>query len=106
MNEQISNSTTLASLAKHANANGEWWKEGALDGRHALELPTRVLVALENAGITTVEQLKKAGPNVLREIPHLGKLGFTQIIELLRELDRQTNGGGSRDHQSGQTTLR
>jgi DNA-directed RNA polymerase alpha subunit len=106
MQEQITNNTTLASLAKHANANGEWWKEGALDQRNALELPTRVLVALENAGITTVEELRKAGPNVLREIPHLGKQAFDQIIELLRALDRETNGGGSRDHQSGQTTLR
>jgi DNA-directed RNA polymerase alpha subunit len=93
----ITNETTLASLAKRANASGEWWKESALKQRNVLELPTRVLVVLENAGITTVEQLKNAGPNTLREIPHLGKGGFQQIIDMLRALDRETNGAESRE---------
>lgn len=104
MTEQAAG-TTLAALAERAVASGDWWKEGALEKPNVLELPTRVMVALENAGITTVEQLKAAGPNKLRELDGVGKGGFEQIVALLRELDRQ-NGGGSHDHQPGQTTLR
>ena len=97
--------TPLTSLAETAAASGEWWKETSLGQRNDLELPTRVLVALENAGITTVEQLKAAGPHKLRETEGLGKLGFEQIITLLRALDRQ-NGGGTNGHQPGQTGVR
>jgi DNA-directed RNA polymerase alpha subunit len=89
--------TQLSALAENAAASGEWWKEDALDHRNEMELPTRVLAALENAGITTVEQLKAAGPLRLRELAGIGKQGFDQIIALLRALDRQANGGGS-DH--------
>ena len=92
--------TPLSSLAETAVASGEWWKENALGTRSDLELPTRVLVALENAGITTVEQLRAAGPHKLRDLDGLGKLGFEQIVTLLRALDRQ-NGGGSNGHQPG-----
>jgi DNA-directed RNA polymerase alpha subunit len=97
--------TTLASLAEQASATGEWWKETALDAPNELVLPTRVLKALDNAGINTVEALKAAGPAKLREIPHLGKQGFELIIAMLRALDRQ-NGGEKHDHQSGQARLR
>ena len=71
MNEPINNSsTTLASLAERPSS--DWWKEGADDKPNALELPTRVLKALENEGILTVEQLKAAGPARLRRIEHIG----------------------------------
>jgi len=93
MTNQTTTPTTLASLADQAAASGAWWDEGALDKPNALVLPTRVLVILSNADITTVEQLKAAGPKKLRELPHLGKLGFQQIIDCLRALDKQ-NGGG------------
>jgi hypothetical protein len=53
-----------------------------------------VLACLANAGITTVEQLKAAGPHRLRLIEGIGKLGFDQIIDMLRALDR-ANGGDS-----------
>lgn len=105
MKEQITQNTPLSALAEQANASGEWWKEDALGKPNELELPTRVLVALGNAGIHTVEQLKAAGPHRLRQIEHIGKLGFDQIIALLRALDRQ-NGGEPHDHQQGQTGLR
>jgi len=95
MTEQTSTThTNLATLAADAAATGEWWKEGALEHRPELALPPRVLTILDNAGITTVEQLKAAGPARLREMEGIGKLGFDQIVELLRALDRQ-NGGGS-----------
>ena len=97
--------TSLSTLALDAAATGEWWKEGALEQRPELALPTRVLVILDNAGITTVEQLKAAGPAKLRELPHLGKQAFDQIIALLRAFDRQ-NGGGSNGHEQGQTGVR
>jgi DNA-directed RNA polymerase alpha subunit len=85
--------TPLSALAERANSSGAWWKADALDQRSELELPTRVLVVLENAGITTVEQLKAAGPNRLRQLEGIGKLAFNQIIDLLRALDRQPDGG-------------
>jgi DNA-directed RNA polymerase alpha subunit len=84
--------TPLSSLAERAAASGAWWDDPA--HRSELELPTRVLRLLENAGITTVEQLKAAGPHRLRKLDGLGKLAFDQIIELLRALDKQSNGGG------------
>ena len=93
MTDQITTTTTLASLAEKAVASGDWWKEEVLDKPSPLVLPTRVLVILGNAEIHTVEQLKAAGPTKLRELPHLGKLGFQQIIDCLRALDKQ-NGGG------------
>ena len=86
--------TPLSALAEKAVATDAWWQEDKLDQHNELELPTRVLVALANAGIHTVEQLRAAGPHRLRELPHVGKLGFQQIIGCLRALDRQ-NGGGS-----------
>ncbi len=97
MSEQnTTTATPLSALAERANASGAWWKADALDQRGELELPTRVLVLLENAGITTVEQLKAAGPNRLRQLEGIGKLAFNQIIDLLRALDRESaNGGGS-----------
>jgi DNA-directed RNA polymerase alpha subunit len=88
------NLTRLTVLAEQAKASGEWWKEGALEQRHDLELPPRVLVILDNAGIRTVEQLKAAGPVGLLKLPGLGKLAFKQIIDLLKALDKQSNGGG------------
>ena len=102
MREQIAPDTQLSKLAQSFVASGEWWKEDALDKPNALELPTRVLVALENAGITTVADLKKAGPHKLRELEGLGRHGFEHIVNLLRALDRQ-NGGDGHDHQHGQT---
>jgi DNA-directed RNA polymerase alpha subunit len=97
MSEQnTTTATPLSALAERANASGAWWKADALDQRSELELPTRVLVLLENAGITTVEQLKAAGPNRLRQLEGIGNLAFNQIIDLLRALDRESaNGGGS-----------
>jgi DNA-directed RNA polymerase alpha subunit len=92
MTEQITNATRLSSLAEHAAASGAWWQQS--DQRNEMELPTRVLHILDNAGITTVEQLKAAGPYRLRELEGIGKLGYQQIIDLLRALDRQ-NGGDS-----------
>ena len=103
---EVNATTSLAALAIDAAATGEWWKEGALEHRPELALPTRVLAILDNAGITTVEQLKAAGPTRLRELEGIGKLGFDQIVELLRALDRQPNGGSNGMHQPGQAGLR
>ena len=62
MTEQtITSATRLTALAETATASGAWWKPEALENRSELVLPTRVLRILENAGITTVEQLKAAG---------------------------------------------
>lgn len=77
-------SPTLADLAKQAASEGAWWEEKALDTRNPMELPTRVMVALENAGIHTVADLKRAGPHRLRELDGVGKQGFDMIVELLR----------------------
>jgi DNA-directed RNA polymerase alpha subunit len=94
MSEQTTTAVTpLSNLAEIAAANSGWWKANALGQRSDLELPTRVLHVLDNAGILTVEQLKAAGPYKLRQLEGIGKLGFQQIIDLLRVLDRH-NGGG------------
>jgi hypothetical protein len=92
MSEQNTTShTSLAELAMRAAASGPWWREGK---RHSdLELPSRVLTVLDNAGICTVEELKAAGPYRLANIEGLGKHGMDQIIALLRALD-PTDGGG------------
>jgi hypothetical protein len=87
--------TPLSALAERATASGAWWQEDTLDQRSQLALPPRVLAALDNAGIRTVEELKAAGPHRLRKLDGIGKLAFDQIIELLRALDRQANGGES-----------
>ena len=105
MTDQTTTGTTLASVVEKALATGAWWEENKLDQPSELVLPTRILVTLGNAGINTVEELKAAGPQKLREIPHLGKGAFEQIVAFLRALDRQ-KGGGSNGHQPGQTTLR
>jgi DNA-directed RNA polymerase alpha subunit len=89
MSEQTTAATSLASLAERAAADSDWWK--APDQRNALELPTRVLHVLDNAGIHTVEQLKAAGPNRLRKLEGIGKLGFQQIVDLLRALDGESD---------------
>ena len=93
MSEQISvnDGMKLSDLAVRAVASGAWWKHDTAEP-NALALPTRVLVALDNAGITTVEQLKEAGPHKLRQLTGLGRHGFEKIIELLRALDNQGNG--------------
>ena len=70
------NLTRLSVLAEQATAKANGGKMDALDQRHELALPTRVLAILDNAGITTVEQLKTAGPHRLRKLDGLGKLGF------------------------------
>jgi DNA-directed RNA polymerase alpha subunit len=87
--------TPLSALAERAAASSSWWKAEALEQRSELELPTRVLHVLDNAGITTVEELKAAGPRRLRMLDGIGKLAFDQIINLLRALDRRANGGES-----------
>src|ERR1700750_3254839 len=86
---------SLASIGERAEATGAWWNEEAIEHRSELVLPTRVLVALGNVGINTVEQLKAAGPSRLRKIEGIGNQAFDQIIALLRALDRQANGGES-----------
>jgi hypothetical protein len=89
MSEQtIPGATPLSTLAMNAAARGKWWEEDALGQRNVLQLPTRVLVILDGAGITTVEQLKAAGPLKIRELEGIGKLGFDQIVQLLRALNR------------------
>jgi hypothetical protein len=103
MTATIPGTTPLSDLAHHDSAIANWWDEP--DKRSELELPNRVIVALGNAGIHTVEQLKAAGPHRLRTLDGLGKLGFSQIVALLRALDRQ-NGGGSNGDEHGKTTLR
>ncbi|RXG91545.1 DNA-directed RNA polymerase subunit alpha C-terminal domain-containing protein [Bradyrhizobium zhanjiangense] len=85
--------TSLAALAENAAASGAWWTQDALETRSPLELPTRVLNILDNAGIRTVDQLKAQGPQKLRKLEGIGKQGFEQIVALLRALDRQANGG-------------
>ena len=95
MTEQnTTTATPLSALAERAAASSSWWKADALEQRSELELPTRVLHVLKNAGITTVEELKAAGPHRLRVLDGIGKLGFQQIIALLQALDR-ANGGDS-----------
>jgi DNA-directed RNA polymerase alpha subunit len=106
MSEQITDTTPLSTLAERATASVEWWKPGALERPNELELPTRVLVALSNADIHTVAQLRAAGPQRLRELEGIGKLGFSQIVEFLRALDRLNGGGSDGDHQQGQAGLR
>ena len=85
--------TRLASLAERAHAV-DWWKEDAKPAAPELVLPTRLLKALEDAGIETVEQLKAAGPERLKSLDHIGKLGFEMIVAMLRALDRE-NGNGA-----------
>ena len=97
-------SMTLAKLAESSVASTEWWKPDAPE-HSEFELPTRVLKALEDAGIMTVAQLRAAGPHKLQGLPNVGKQGFDQIVTLLRALDRQ-NGGGANGHEQGQTFLR
>lgn len=96
MSEQANATTPLSALAERATASGAWWQEDALDQRRELALPTRVLVALDSAGIRTVEELKAAGPTKLRQLPHIGKQAFEQIVDLLRALDRESANGGER----------
>jgi len=98
--------TKLTDIAERATASSDWWKEGALEKPSEFELSTRVLAALDSAGIRTIEELKQAGPRKLRELEGIGKGGFEQIVTLLRALDRQSNGGEPHDQQHGQTTLR
>jgi hypothetical protein len=106
MTEQITGTTKLTEVAERAATGTAWWEENALDQPNALVLPTRVMTALDNAGITTVEQLKAAGPIKLQSLPHVGKQGFELIVAMLRALDRQ-NGGASNGHQQpAQTSLR
>jgi len=95
MSEQITNATKLADVAERAACAAEWWKESALEQPNDLVLPTRLMVVLDNAGITTVEQLKAAGPTKLQNLPHIGKQGFQQIVAMLRAFDRQCNGSQS-----------
>jgi DNA-directed RNA polymerase alpha subunit len=97
--------TPLGKLAETNVASTEWWKPDAPE-RSEFELPTRVLKALEDDGIMTVAQLKAAGPHRLRNIEHIGKQGFDQIVTLLRALDRQNGGGSNGRDQQGQTFLR
>jgi hypothetical protein len=97
--------TPLGKLAETNVASTEWWKPDAPE-RSEFELPTRVLKALEDVGILTVAQLKAAGPHKLRELPHVGKLGFDQILALLRALDRKNGGDSNGRDQQGQTFLR
>jgi hypothetical protein len=89
----------LAALAERASASGDWWKENATPETPDLVLPTRVIVALENAGIETVEQLKTAGPQKIRGLDKIGPQAFEQIVALLRALDRESNGGGGAQQQ-------
>jgi hypothetical protein len=92
MIDTITPTTPLSDLVHHDAAIANWWDEP--DKRSELELPGRVIASLGAAGIHTVEQLKAAGPHRLRMLEGIGKLGFSQIVNLLRCLDRQ-NGGGS-----------
>jgi hypothetical protein len=95
MTEISSNTTELSALAERATASGARWQAGKLDQRSELVLPARVLRALDSAGIRTVEELKAAGPVALSKLDGIGKLAFQQIVDLLRALDRQANGGDS-----------
>jgi len=104
--DQTTTGTPISSIVEQATATGAWWEEDKLDKPSELVLPTRILHALDNAGINTVEQLKAAGPAKLRAIEHLGKQGFDQIVGFLRALDRQQNGGGSHGVESGKAHLR
>ena len=101
--EQTTN-TKLADLAERGAANGDWWSEAAQNQRNDLELSTHVLRSLENAGITTVEQLKAAGPLRLSKLDGIGKGGMQEIVDMLRALDRMN--GGVSGHSEGQATLR
>ena len=94
MTEQDTRKTTeLSALAEIAAANSGLWRTDALDQRSELELPRRVLKVLDRAGIRTVEELQAAVPHRLRKLDGIGQLAFDQIIDLLRALDRQANGG-------------
>jgi hypothetical protein len=101
--QTITPTTPLSDLVHHDAAIANWWDEP--DKRSELELPGRVIASLGAAGIHTVEQLKATGPHRLRMLDGIGKLGFSQIVNLLRALDKQ-NGGGSHGDQPGKTTLR
>ncbi|MBR0753458.1 hypothetical protein JQ604_14820 [Bradyrhizobium jicamae] len=84
----------LSALAETAAATGAWWKPDALGQRSDLELPSRVLTILDNAGIHTVDELKALGPQKLRKLDGIGKQAFEQIVALLQALDRQQANGG------------
>jgi DNA-directed RNA polymerase alpha subunit len=102
--EQTTTGTSLASLAEQGAATGNWWTEEAQQQHNDLELSTHVLRALDNAGITTVEQLKAAGSLRLSKLDGIGKGGMQEIINLLRALDRQN--GGASDNSQGQARVR
>ena len=98
--------TKLSDLAASAAATGAWWDEGALDKPNVLVLPTRVLVILGNAGITTIEALKGRRPGQLSASCRISASRRSpRSSDLLRELDRQ-KGGGRNGHEQGNTTLR
>ena len=90
----ITPDTPLKALAEQASPPANWWNEDA-PKRSELELPGHVLQALGEAGIHTVAQLRAAGPVRLRKLPHIGKLAYQQIVDLLRALDKQNNGNGA-----------
>ena len=98
----ITPDTPLKALAEQANPPENWWNEDT-PKRSELELPGHILQALGEAGIHTVAQLRATGPTRLRKLPHIGKLAYQQIIDLLRALDRQNGGGGNGGHQQGKT---
>ncbi len=59
-------------------------KEEKAGGLDSLELSTRITNALEDAGIDTVEKLKKKSADELSEVKGLGKKSIEEIMDTLK----------------------
>ena len=67
----------------------KWWQSDK-DDRHDDELsglPGGVANALRRKGLDTAQKIRDAGPNELRYVYGLGRVGFKRIKEWLREFD-------------------
>lgn len=89
----VTGTMRLDDLAATAAAEGDWWNQDN-PPESDLALPPRVIDALSRNGIETVEQLKAAGPVKLREMEHIGKQAFDQIVAMLRAFEKKNGNGG------------
>lgn len=62
----------------------DWWKRQPPE---LGELSGHIVRKLADADITTVEQVREAGPDKLLEIDGIGKVALEEIKEWLRSLD-------------------
>ena len=62
----------------------DWWKE---QPEEMMALSAHIVDKLANAGITTIGQVREAGPDKLLEIEGIGKVALEEIKTWLRWLD-------------------